>query len=133
MAGALDESFSRLEELEINQIEELASVANLENLTTCSCRGNCLRESGRNFCPCRSLNHYCSSTCHDGNSSPCHIMLEILLKLCDSQSRMMTKYVRMVYCCIAVRLFYIKPKGKKSVLNRIANVYNGYVRLFISF
>ena len=71
MAGALDESFSRLEEPEINQIEELASVANLENLTTCSCRGNCLRESGRNFCPCRSLNHYCSSTCHDGNSSLC--------------------------------------------------------------
>ena len=54
-------------------------------------------------------------------------MLEILLKLCDSQSRMMTKYVRMVYCCIAVRPFYIKPKGKKSVLNHIANVYNGYV------
>lgn len=33
----------------------------------------------------------------------------------------------MVYCCIAVRLFHIKPKGKKNVLNRIANVYNGYV------
>ena len=34
MAGALDESFSTLAEFEINQIEELASVANLENLTT---------------------------------------------------------------------------------------------------
>ena len=63
MAGALDESFSTLEELEINQIEELASVANLENLTTCSCRAKCLRESGRNFSPCRSLNNYSSNAC----------------------------------------------------------------------
>ena len=67
MAEALDRSFS-LEELEINEIEERASVPNFENLTTCSCRSNCIRERGRNFCPCRSQGQYCSSVCHDGNS-----------------------------------------------------------------
>ena len=36
MAEGLDRSFS-LEELEINEIEERASVPNFENLTTCSC------------------------------------------------------------------------------------------------
>ena len=53
MAEALDRSFS-LEELEINEIEERASVPNFENLTTCSCRSNCIRERGRNFCPCKA-------------------------------------------------------------------------------
>ena len=52
MADSLDWSFS-LEELEINEIEERASVPNFENLTTCSCRSNCIRER---------------SVCHDGNS-----------------------------------------------------------------
>ena len=67
MAEALDRSFS-LEELEINEIEERASVPTFENLTTCSCRSNCIRERGRNFCPGRSQGQYCSSVCHDGNS-----------------------------------------------------------------
>ena len=49
MAEALDRIFS-LEELEINEIEERASVPNFENLTTCSCRSNCILERGRNFC-----------------------------------------------------------------------------------
>ena len=43
MANSLDWSFS-LEELEINEIEERASVPNFENVTTCSCRSNCIRE-----------------------------------------------------------------------------------------
>ena len=67
MAEGLDRSFS-LEELEINEIEERASVPNFDNLTTCLCRSNCIRERGRNFCPCRSQGQYCSSVCHDGNS-----------------------------------------------------------------
>ena len=67
MAEALDESFNTVEELEISQIEELASVPNFDNLATCSCHGNCIRERGRNFCPCKSLNQHCSSLCHVGN------------------------------------------------------------------
>ena len=69
MAAALDRRFP-LEELEINEIAECASVPTFENLTNCSCRSNCTRERGRNFCPCRSQGQYCSSVCHNGNS-PC--------------------------------------------------------------
>ena len=42
MAEALDESFNTVEELEISQIDELASVLNFDNLATCSCHGNCI-------------------------------------------------------------------------------------------
>ena len=52
MAEALDEALnSTLEDLEIDQMEQLASDSYFDNNTTCSCRGNCLRERGRNFCP----------------------------------------------------------------------------------
>ena len=54
MAKAFDESFNTVEELEISQIGEHASVPNFDNVTTCSCRGNCIWERGRNFCPCKS-------------------------------------------------------------------------------
>jgi hypothetical protein len=67
MAEALDESFI-LEELDISQIENIASIPNIDNIAICSCRGNCIRERGRNFCPCKSINQYCSSACHEGNS-----------------------------------------------------------------
>ena len=70
MAEAFDKSFNTVEELEISQIGELASVPNLDNVTTCSCCGNCIRERGRSFCLCKTLNQYCSSACHAGNSSP---------------------------------------------------------------
>ena len=65
MADALDSSFNTLEELEISQIEELATLPNVDNFTSCKCRGRycCLREKGRNFCPCKSMNKYCSSAC----------------------------------------------------------------------
>ena len=64
MAQALDWSFNAVKDLEISQIEELAYVTNFDNvtlITTCSFIGNCMRERGRNFCPCKSLNQYCSS------------------------------------------------------------------------
>ena len=72
MAEALDETLnSTLEDIEIDQMEQLASDSYFDNNTTCSCRGNCLRERGRNFCPCWSLSNYCSSVCHNGNSDRC--------------------------------------------------------------
>ena len=48
MAEALDRSFS-LEELEINKIEERASVPNFENLTTCSCHSNAFGKEAETF------------------------------------------------------------------------------------
>ena len=66
MADALEESFS-LEDLEISQIEELARLPNVDNITTCRGRYCCLRENGRNFCPCKSMDKYCSNACHGGD------------------------------------------------------------------
>ena len=67
MAEAWDETLnSTLEDLEIDQMEQLASDSYFDNNTTCSCRGNCLRERGRKF-----VSNYCSSVCHNGNSDMC--------------------------------------------------------------
>ena len=64
MAEALRERFS-LEELERNELENAAAMPNVDNLTIFSCRGFCLRERGRNFCPCKSMGSFCSSACHE--------------------------------------------------------------------
>jgi hypothetical protein len=36
----------------------------VDDISNCSCRGMCLRDSGRSACPCKSVGHYCSSVCH---------------------------------------------------------------------
>ena len=61
----MEESFT-LEEFETSQIDELATLPNVDQTTTCKCRGHCLREKGRNVCLCKSINKYCSTSCHDG-------------------------------------------------------------------
>ena len=72
MADTLEASFT-LEDAEISQLENYATMPNVDNITTCKCRGRycCLRESGRNFCPCKSMNTYCSSACHCSRSGAC--------------------------------------------------------------
>ena len=63
----MDESFT-LEEIEQSELEQAALIPNTDNITTCSCKGICLREVGRNACPCRSRGQYCSSACHGDNA-----------------------------------------------------------------
>ncbi|CAB4019000.1 Hypothetical predicted protein [Paramuricea clavata] len=70
MAEAPEESFS-LDEFETSVIENVAAVPNVDNITTCSCRGYCLRDKGRNFCPCKSINSFCSSSCHGEDYGCC--------------------------------------------------------------
>ena len=70
MAEALEGSLS-LHKFEANVIESAATLPNVDNNTTCSCRGACLREKGRNYCPCRSINSFCSSACHGENFGCC--------------------------------------------------------------
>lgn len=70
MAEAPEESFS-LDEFETSVIENVAAVPNVDNITTCSCRGYCLRDKERNFCPCKSINSFCSSSCHGGDHGCC--------------------------------------------------------------
>ncbi|CAB4006536.1 Hypothetical predicted protein [Paramuricea clavata] len=61
-----------LEDLERSELENAAEVPNMDNnMTTCTCRGICMRERGRNFCPCKSLGSFCSSSCHGDNFGRC--------------------------------------------------------------
>ena len=48
----MDESFITLEDIEQCEIEDIVSMPNTDSISVCLCRGVCLRESGRNACPC---------------------------------------------------------------------------------
>ena len=55
----MDESFA-LDEIEQREIEEVAQVPHADIISVWSCRGICLRERGRNACPCKGIEQYCS-------------------------------------------------------------------------
>lgn len=59
----MDESFT-LYEIEQSEIEQATETPNIDNITVCSCSGICLRERGRNACPCKTISQYCSAACH---------------------------------------------------------------------
>ena len=62
---AIDESLTTADEIERSKIEEIARVPNEDkNMTVCCCRGMCLREKGRDACPCKGIGQYCSLVCH---------------------------------------------------------------------
>lgn len=69
MAAELEHSFT-LEELEISELEHAAENPN-DHITSCTCRGFCLRENGRNACPCKSASNFCSSACHGEDFGTC--------------------------------------------------------------
>ena len=54
----MDESFS-IDDLDRLEIEEAAQFPNINDITVCSCNGLCLKDNGRNACPCRSIDQYC--------------------------------------------------------------------------
>ena len=57
-----------LDELEERNIEAALNEAGRDDISTCTCSGFCLRESGRNACPCRSAQQLCTSICHRGSA-----------------------------------------------------------------
>ena len=59
----MDESFS-LDDVERMELDETAQRPNVDANTMCSCEGLCLRGSGRNACPCKTIGQYCTSACH---------------------------------------------------------------------
>ena len=65
-----EESFT-LEDLEISEVEQFVALPNIDNINSGTCRGHCLREKRRNFCPCRSLNNFCSRACHGEDFGQC--------------------------------------------------------------
>ena len=52
--------------LEQSNVEAALNEAGRDDISTCTCSGFCLRESGRNACPCRSAQQFCTSICHCG-------------------------------------------------------------------
>ena len=67
MAEALEGSLS-LDKFKASVLESAAAVPNVDiNIISCSCRGACLCEKGRNYCLCKTINSFCSSACHRPN------------------------------------------------------------------
>ena len=66
----MDESFS-LDDLDRLEIEDVTQFPNKDNITVCSCNGLCLKDKGRNACPCKSIGQYCTSACHDQGENLC--------------------------------------------------------------
>ena len=58
-----------LDDIEQCEIENSALLPNIDEVSVCSCRGACLKERGRNACPCKSLGNYCSEACHDHSNA----------------------------------------------------------------
>ena len=70
---------STLDEIEESELERAAELAYVDNITTCSCRGMCLQERGRNACPCRSVAQLCSTACHSGTGRSTCLNTNIIL------------------------------------------------------
>ena len=69
--AAMDESLLSAEDEDIERraIEEIAGISNAdENMSVSLCRGMCLREKGRNACPCKGIGQFCASACHPDNT-----------------------------------------------------------------
>ena len=82
----MDESFT-LDDIEQGEIEQAAQVPNTDNISVGHCRGICLRESGRNACPCKSISQYCLSVCHPvGSNAACMNKRSVLEDVSESDS-----------------------------------------------
>ena len=66
----MNESFN-FDDVDRFELEEAAQIPNKDDITVCSCRGMCLKESGRNACPCKTIGRYCTSACHAESAITC--------------------------------------------------------------
>ena len=67
--------------------EQAAVDPNSDDISNCSCRGMCLRDSRRSACPCKSVGHYCSSVCHANQfSGACMNQQKVLESDSDSNN-----------------------------------------------
>ena len=66
MAESLEGSFS-VKTFELIVLKNAATIQNVDNITTYSFRGYCLRGKGRSFCLCKNVNSFCSSECCRNN------------------------------------------------------------------
>ena len=59
--------------IEFQQVLKIILIE-LNNTTVCKCKARkfmCLRERGRNACPCKNIGRFCSSACHKESQETC--------------------------------------------------------------
>jgi hypothetical protein len=83
----MNESFNSFDDLDQFQLEEATQIPNKDDITVLSCRGMCLKESGRNACPCKTIGQYCTSACHADSDITCMNSKEYLVSDSSEQSR----------------------------------------------
>ena len=66
----MNESFS-FDDVDQFELEEAAQIPNMDDITVCSFRGMCFKESGRNACPCKTIGTDCTSACHTESAIMC--------------------------------------------------------------
>ena len=60
----MDESFTLDQADESELLEASKAPYSASPNAVCKCTGMCLREKGRNACPCRNIGQFCLTACH---------------------------------------------------------------------
>ena len=88
----MEDSFT-LEQLdESTLMQASAEPFSSDNTTVCKCKVSkrmCIREMGRNACPCKNAGHFCSTACHGKDTEAAELCLNMLKVLdgdCSSSS-----------------------------------------------
>lgn len=99
----MDKSFTLDEEMEL---EMVAKTPNVDDNTVCSCQGLCLRGAGRNACPCKSIEQFCTTACHMQNEETMCMNLQRFLESnsseSDSQEDLVSLFIYVSYCIFMV-------------------------------
>ena len=69
----MEQSFD-LEEQSQSELLQASERPFVDNTTVCKCKASkfmCLRERGRNACPCKNIGRFCSSACHKESQETC--------------------------------------------------------------
>ena len=72
--AGMDASFTVEQQDESDFLQASENPFNNDNTTVCKCKAGkfmCLRERGRNACPCKNAGHSCSSACHGQEMKAC--------------------------------------------------------------
>ena len=84
----MEESFT-VEQQDESELMQASQKPFNDNTTVCKCKASkfmCVRERGRNACPCKNMGHFCSFACHGQDNEACLNKLNILDGDCSSSS-----------------------------------------------
>lgn len=124
-----------LDDVDISEMEQIASVPNLDNCTTCSCSGFCLKMQGRNACPCRSVQLCCTRACHGDEMDRCMNIRRVVgetdsdvstvknnLNSCGYLLSGYLFFVRQIYTPVICVKYFTSPEGWYKCM-RITNLH----------